>query len=153
MTIKTARSRIIPAPSLGGRLRYAVAAGICTLVALPAVGATESGEALDLPTTTIEGNLSTLTVPDTAQATANIQRTPGAVEIVPDTVFKTGPAQTIKDVLGWVPGVFAQSRFGDDARVSIRGSGLSRNYGNRGINMYMDGIPINTSDGHRLTAY
>lgn len=90
---------------------------------------------------------STLTVPDTVQATANIQRIPGAVEVVPDTAFKAGPAQTIKDVLGWVPGVFAQSRFGDDARVSIRGSGLSRNYGNRGINMSMDGIPINTSDG------
>ncbi|WP_084494754.1 TonB-dependent receptor family protein [Alkanindiges illinoisensis] len=90
---------------------------------------------------------STLTVPNTAQAIANIQRIPGAVEVVPDIVFKAGPAQTIKDVLGWVPGVFAQSRFGDDARVSIRGSGLSRNYGNRGINMSMDGIPINTSDG------
>lgn len=89
----------------------------------------------------------TLTVPSTAQATTNIQRTPGAVAVVPDTAFKSGPAQTIKDVLDWVPGVFAQSRYGDDARVSIRGSGLSRNYGNRGVNMYMDGIPINTSDG------
>lgn len=88
-----------------------------------------------------------LTVPDTEQATRDIQRIPGAVEVVGDGVFKDGPAQTIKDVLGWVPGVFAQSRFGDDARISIRGSGLSRNYGNRGLNMYMDGIPINTSDG------
>jgi len=89
----------------------------------------------------------TLTVPNTEQATADIRRTPGGVEVVPDTQFKNTPAQTIKDVLDWVPGVFAQSRFGDDARVSIRGSGLSRNYGNRGINMYMDGVPINTSDG------
>ena len=88
-----------------------------------------------------------LTVPDTAQATADIERTPGGVEVVPDTAFKAGPAQTVKDVLGWVPGVFAQPRYGEDARISIRGSGLSRNYGNRGINMYMDGIPINTSDG------
>jgi iron complex outermembrane receptor protein len=88
-----------------------------------------------------------LTADDTAQATRTIQRTPGAVAVVEDTAFKNGPAQTIKDVLGWVPGVFAQPRFGDDARVSIRGSGLSRNYGNRGINVYMDGIPINTSDG------
>jgi iron complex outermembrane receptor protein len=88
-----------------------------------------------------------LTVADTAQATAAIERIPGAVAIVPDEVFKNGPAQTIKDVLGRVPGVVTQTRWGPDARVSIRGSGLSRSYGNRGINMYMDGIPINTSDG------
>ena len=31
--------------------------------------------------------------------------------------------------------------------MSIRGSGLTRNFGNRGINVYMDGIPINTADG------
>lgn len=88
-----------------------------------------------------------LTVPNTAQATAEIQLTPGGVEVVPDTAFKGGPAKTIKDALDWVPGMISQPRYGDDARVSIRGSGLSRNYGNRGLNMYMDGIPINTADG------
>ncbi len=31
--------------------------------------------------------------------------------------------------------------------MSIRGSGLSRNFHLRGINLYMDGIPINTADG------
>jgi iron complex outermembrane receptor protein len=90
----------------------------------------------------------TVTVPNTAQATADIQRTPGAVDVVPDTAFKNGPADTIKDVLGWVPGVStSESRYGDDARVSIRGSALSRPFGTRGVNMFMDGIPINTSDG------
>jgi len=104
-----------------------------------------------LPAITVTGSRtaqeSSLTVPDTEQATEDIQRIPGAATVVPDTAFKDGPAQTVKDVLGWVPGVFAQPRYGDDARISIRGSGLSRNYGNRGVNMYMDGIPINTSDG------
>lgn len=88
-----------------------------------------------------------LTVPTLEQARAEIQRTPGAVEIVPDTVYKNRPAQTLKDVLDFVPGVIVQPRFGSDARLSIRGSGLSRNYGNRGINVFQDGIPINTSDG------
>lgn len=104
-----------------------------------------------LPTITVTGSStaqsSSLTVPDTEQATEEIQQIPGAVAVVPDTAFKDGPAQTVKDVLDWVPGIFAQPRYGDDARISIRGSGISRNYGNRGINMYMDGIPINTSDG------
>lgn len=111
---------------------------------------TDDGKIQNLPDIVVTASpalMQSLTVPNTAQATATIQRTPGAVEVVPDTAFKAGPAQTIKDVLGWVPGVFAQSRFGDDARVSIRGSGLSRNYGNRGINVSMDGFPVNTSDG------
>lgn len=88
-----------------------------------------------------------LTVPTIEQARAEIQFTPGAVEIVPDTAYKNRPAQTLKDVLDFVPGVIVQPRFGSDARLSIRGSGLSRNYGNRGINVFQDGIPINTSDG------
>ncbi len=88
-----------------------------------------------------------LTVPNTEAATAAINQTPGGVEVVPDTEFKNGPANTIKDVLGWVPGIIIQTRWGPDGRVSIRGSGLTRNYGNRGVNMFMDGIPINTADG------
>lgn len=88
-----------------------------------------------------------LTVPGIAQARALIERTPGGVALVPDTEFKNGPANTIKDVLGWVPGVITQPKSNIDNRVSIRGSGLTRNYGNRGINVYMDGIPVNTADG------
>lgn len=93
------------------------------------------------------GNEASLTVPDTEQATANIQYTPGAVAVIADDRFKSTPAQTIKDIVGWVPGVIAQPKSNIDNRISIRGSGLTRNYGNRGINMYMDGIPINTADG------
>jgi len=88
-----------------------------------------------------------LTVPSTAEALADIQRSPGSVAIVPDNQFKSSPANTIKDVLNSVPGVILQPKSNIDNRVSIRGSGLTRNYGNRGVNLYMDGIPINTSDG------
>jgi iron complex outermembrane receptor protein len=121
-----------------------------SLICIEVTQAMEAGnetQPVVLPDISVVANVTSLTVPDTAQATADIQRTPGGVEVVSDKAFKNGPAQTVKDVLGWVPGVFAQSRYGDDARISIRGSGLSRNYGNRGINLYMDGIPINTSDG------
>lgn len=85
--------------------------------------------------------------PDADQAVAEIQRTPGAVEIVSDTQFRNTPVQTIKDILGYVPGVITQPRMGDDARVSIRGSGLGRAYGVRGIAFYLDGVRMNTSDG------
>lgn len=90
-----------------------------------------------------------LTVPNTAEAVAEIQRTPGAVEVVPDTAYKgSTPAATVEDVLEYVPGVFVQTRWGSDTRLSIRGSALSRNYGLRGVQMFMDGIiPLNTADG------
>ena len=118
-------------------------------MAMAASQAADAQETLPTITVTAPGDADgeALTVPTAEQATIDIQRTPGAVEVVRDTAFKDGPAQTIKDVLAGVPGVVTQSRWGPDARVSIRGSGLSRNYGNRGLNMYMDGIPINTSDG------
>ena len=103
--------------------------------------------AVELPPMEVQAVRPSLTVPTTEQAQTEIQLTPGGVELIPDTVFRNTPAQTVKDVLGWTPGVIVQPRYGDDGRVSIRGSGLSRNYGNRGLNMFMDGIPINTSDG------
>ena len=65
-----------------------------------------------------------LTSPNTAEARAEIDRTPGAVELVPDTAYKTStPSATIKDALDYVPGVFAQPKWGDDTRLSIRGPG------------------------------
>ena len=89
-----------------------------------------------------------LTVPTTAEAVAEIERTPGAVEIVPADAYATStPAVTIKDALDYVPGVFVQPKWGEDARLSIRGSGISRNFHLRGTQLFMDGIPISTADG------
>ena len=54
----------------------------------------------------------------------------------------------MKDALDYVPGVFVQPKWGDDSRLSIRGSGLSRNFHGRGVQLMMDGIiPISTADG------
>ena len=90
-----------------------------------------------------------LTVLTVQQALRDIQQTPGGVAIVPAEAYRNSTvANTIKDVLDYVPGVFAQPKWGDDTRLSIRGSGLSRNFHLRGVQLYMDGIPINTSDGY-----
>lgn len=130
-------------------MKYRLAAASAAALTVALLPMQTAGAQTTLPTVTVTPNRDpgSLTVPDTEQAIADIQRTPGAVQVVPDTVVKAGPASTIKDVLGLVPGVIVQTRWGPDARVSIRGSGLSRGYGNRGVNMFMDGIPINTSDG------
>src|SRR3546814_10761203 len=62
-------------------------------------------------------------------------------------IFKNTPVPHIKDILGFAPGVITQPRMGDDARISVRGSGLSRAYGACGISLLLDGVPMNTADG------
>ena len=90
-----------------------------------------------------------LTTPTTGQAEALLARVPGSVVVVPDTAYKNStPAVTIKDVLDYVPGVFVQPKWGEDSRLSIRGSSLSRNFHLRSVQLFMDGIPINTADGY-----
>ncbi|MFL6809412.1 MAG: TonB-dependent receptor domain-containing protein, partial [Bradyrhizobium canariense] len=90
-----------------------------------------------------------LTVPTAQQALAEINQTPGGVALVSAEAYRNStPSNTIKDVLDYVPGVYAQPKWGDDTRLSIRGSGLSRNFHLRGVQLYMDGIPINTADGY-----
>jgi iron complex outermembrane receptor protein len=96
-----------------------------------------------------QGVRGALAVLSAQQALTEINQTPGGVAIVPAAAYKNSTvANTIKDVLDYVPGVFAQPKWGDDTRLSIRGSGLSRNFHLRGVQLYMDGIPINTADGY-----
>jgi iron complex outermembrane receptor protein len=96
-----------------------------------------------------QGGRGALAVLSAQQALTEINNTPGGVAIVPAAAYKNSTvANTIKDILDYVPGVFAQPKWGDDTRLSIRGSGLSRNFHLRGVQLYMDGIPINTSDGY-----
>lgn len=95
------------------------------------------------------GTRAALAVLSAQQALKEISNTPGGVALVPADAYRNSTvANTIKDILDYVPGVFAQPKWGDDTRLSIRGSGLSRNFHLRGIQLYMDGIPINTSDGY-----
>ena len=96
-----------------------------------------------------QGGRGALAVLSAQQALTEINNTPGGVAIVPAEAYRNSTvANTIKDILDYVPGVFAQPKWGDDTRLSIRGSGLSRNFHLRGIQLYMDGIPINTADGY-----
>ena len=112
-------------------------------VAMPAP--VQSGSASTAPTAAP----APLGVKTADQARQDIQQTPGGVAVVAAEEYKNNSgASTIKDIRGYGPGVFAQPKWGDDTRLSIRGSGLSRNFHLRGVQLYMDGIPINTSDGY-----
>ena len=126
--------------------RIALAAALCSTPALAQDRPVDSDKKTGTVSSTVVVTGKRADAP-AERAAAEIARTAGGVEVVPDTAFKNTPVQNIKDILGYVPGVITQPRMGDDARVSIRGSGLSRAYGNRGITLYLDGIPLNTSDG------
>lgn len=89
-----------------------------------------------------------LTAPTVEQARKEINNTPGAVAIVPAEAFKDQRTSTVKDMLDFVPGVWAQPKWAEDTRLSIRGSGLSRGFHGRSLQLYMDGIPINQADGY-----
>ncbi len=85
-------------------------------------------------------------------------RVPAAISIVDRSRFDATRGMSLKDALGSVPGVLAQSRSGgQDVRVTIRGYGArgngerSNSGVTRGIRILTDGIPITEPDGR--TAY
>lgn len=89
-----------------------------------------------------------LVTPSAEEARRRLEKTPGGVDIVPAEEVRDGRANTVKDILDFVPGVFAQPKYGqEDSRISIRGSGLSRSFHLRGTRLLRDGIPVTDADG------
>ncbi|SCW94357.1 iron complex outermembrane recepter protein [Sphingobium faniae] len=80
------------------------------------------------------------------EAAAKVARTPGGVDVVAAEDYEDKLAVSLRDTLGFSPGVYTQPRFGQEVRISIRGSGLSRGYHMRGLTLLQDGIPINSAD-------
>jgi iron complex outermembrane receptor protein len=102
-----------------------------------------------LDETIVKANTSpTLTQPTLEQDRLDLAKIPGGTETIDAERFLTGRTSTFADTFALSPGVVAQSRFGsDEARISIRGSGLQRTFHGRGIRVMQDGIPLNLADG------
>lgn len=81
------------------------------------------------------------------QARTELARRAGATAVVDAASYTNGRAATAADALAWAPGVLAQTRHGQETRMSIRGSGIQRGFLMRGIALYQDGIPLNHADG------
>ncbi len=91
---------------------------------------------------------SALTVPSVNAAKQQFKQIAGGATIVDAEEYKAGRASTLADALGYAPGVYVQPRFGsDEARLSIRGSGIQRTFHLRGIQVLQDGVPVNQADG------
>lgn len=131
-------------------LRATVVASI-GLVCVPVILRAEElaqNQAPAMPPITVTAPSVSLTVPSAKQAEEQINKTPGGVEVVPATRYLDGRATTMKDMLDYTPGVWVQSKYGqEDSKLVIRGSGLSRNFHLRGIRLLQDGSPINLADG------
>ena len=95
----------------------------------------------------IQAQREALSTANVRVASEKLDEIPGGAAVVDAKTFESGKAVTIKDMLDFTPGVFAQSRVNEESRLSIRGSGLSRTFHMRGIRLLQDGIPINLADG------
>ena len=88
-----------------------------------------------------------LTVPGVEQQRRALEQTPGSVGFVDSEAYKGRFSNTLRDVLQDTPGVYVENRYGQELRLSIRGSGIARSFHLRGIELLQDGIPVNLADG------
>ncbi len=101
-----------------------------------------------MPTLEIIGQADSLTQPSLQTAQEQIKTMPGGASVVDLNPVREGRQSTWSDSLGLAPGVFIQDRFGsEEARISMRGSALSRTYHSFGTKVMQDGVPINYADG------
>jgi iron complex outermembrane receptor protein len=101
-----------------------------------------------MPETVVYGKGISLTVPAIESLRTELKSIPGGVDVIDAETYKRGKATTLKDVLDYSPGVFVQPRFGaEEARISIRGSGIQRTFHGRGLKLMQDGVPVNIADG------
>lgn len=133
--------RIAP---LASALAFAIAA-----TAAPTVHAADAADddARRLDTVEVTGRrLDAADDIDTARA--RLAERAGATAVIDAETYRDGRVSTLADALGFAAGVFVQPRFGaEEARLSIRGSGLQRTFHGRGIQLLQDGSPLNLADG------
>jgi iron complex outermembrane receptor protein len=106
-----------------------------------------------VPTTTLPDLVVTglsagsLTAPAIATQREALERTAAAVRFVDQEDFANRYAFTLREVLADTPGVLVQNRYGQELRLSMRGSGIARGFHLRGIEVLQDGVPVNLADG------
>ncbi|HKN77710.1 MAG TPA: TonB-dependent receptor [Lysobacter sp.] len=116
--------------------------------AQPAAASPQNPTARELDTVVVEGRHAVHTADSVPEARRKLDQRAGGTAVVDGESYRDRRASTLADALGYAPGVFVQPRFGaDEARVSIRGSGLQRTFHGRGITLLQDGSPLNLADG------
>lgn len=88
-----------------------------------------------------------LTAPSISAQKERLDNTAGSIGFVDSEDYQNRYASNLRDVLGNSPGILTGTRYGQEMRVSIRGSGLARGFHTRGLLILQDGIPTNLADG------
>ena len=90
-----------------------------------------------------------LVAPSIPAVRAELKRNVGSVAFIDaDTPEQqTRYIADLRDALKDAPGVFAELRYGQELRLSIRGSNLTRDFHMRGLELLQDGIPMTFADG------
>lgn len=119
----------------------------CAAPAFAQTPAAPSGPATVIDSIIVTGQRNPEDPPVVAEARERLSRTPGAVAVVSAESYEDRYALALSDTLRSVPGVFAQRRWGEEVRLSIRGSGIGQSLHLRGVLLAQDGVPINGPDG------
>ena len=95
---------------------------------------------------------SVLVTAERVKAEVETQRalTPGGVTVVEGAELYQRHVANLADMLRFVPGVFAESAYGNDELFfSSRGSNLDAvDYDKNGVKLLQDGLPVTTADGN-----
>ncbi len=97
-------------------------------------------------TTDTNATILVLAASQADQAERALRATPGGVDFVRAEDYADKWIVSLRDTLAFSPGVYVQPRYGQEVRLSIRGSGLSRGFHMRGITLLQDGVPVNLAD-------
>ncbi len=99
---------------------------------------------------TLEGTLEEITI-NASRSTETEETAPFAVSVieVPTDVAQMRSSTTLKDALATLPGVWINDRenFSLGERLAIRGFGSQADFGVRGVQVLLDGIPLTMPDG------
>ncbi|EKT4479606.1 TonB-dependent receptor [Pseudomonas putida] len=88
-------------------------------------------------------------VSEVEAAREELNRVPGATNVVDMAKVEQGRVAGVADVLAYQPGVYAQSPGNEGVKISMRGSGINRGPGSHasGTHILLDGLPLTGSGG------
>jgi iron complex outermembrane receptor protein len=122
-----------------------LAVAAMTLVSAPAFAEDATTDSPDSIIVTAKRNADDPAV--VGDARERLARTPGAVSVVAAETYEGRLVVGMPDLLRDVPGVLSNKRYGEEARLSIRGSGIDQSYHQRGVLIAQDGVPFADADG------
>jgi len=120
---------------------------VCMLLSLLFPRAVYAQAELQAPADTMEYQIDEMVITGT-RTYRKIIDVPYSIERIDNTQFTFERKVSVDNILGGIPGLFLQSRYGNhDVRISIRGFGSRSNTGIRGVRILLDGIPESEPDG------